>query len=142
MTLNLVQAEVGQTMGFCRLSPGLCSLIATNGHRGRARHDRPRKAMVCPTLRQAANSVFAKNPGGVKDNSPWREPWVGPKSWKPRRGERSGHGALSRTCRSGVLTPLRGWHISGPVPQGLRPGLLSSTPSGLRIVAAREKIDG
>src|ERR1035438_5258208 len=28
------------------------------------------------------------------------------------------------------LTPLRGWHLSGPVPQGLRPGLLSSAPDG------------
>src|ERR1019366_731732 len=28
------------------------------------------------------------------------------------------------------LTPLRGWHLSGPLPQGLRPGLLSSAPDG------------
>src|ERR1035437_8330968 len=30
----------------------------------------------------------------------------------------------------GLLTPLRGWLISGPVPQGLRPGLFSSAPNG------------
>src|ERR1039457_4059765 len=30
----------------------------------------------------------------------------------------------------GLLTPLRGWRVSGPVPQGLRPGLFSSAPNG------------
>src|ERR1035437_5974098 len=29
-----------------------------------------------------------------------------------------------------LLTPLRGWRVSGPVPQGLRPGLFSSAPNG------------
>src|ERR1019366_4522489 len=29
----------------------------------------------------------------------------------------------------GLLTPLRGWRVSGPVPQGLRPG---PVPQGLR----------
>src|ERR1035437_2533203 len=43
-------SEVGQTIALCRLSPNpVREVSAGEGHRGLARHDRPRKAMVCPT---------------------------------------------------------------------------------------------
>ena len=99
--------------------------------------DRLAGESACPTLRQAANSL-PTNPEGVKDNSPWRKPWVGPRSHKPRQGRK----IRSRDDRIPIiLTPLRGWAEMPPDSHGLRRGLLSFTPSGLKIVAAREETD-
>src|ERR1035437_5646057 len=49
---------------------------------------------------------------------------------EPRRGERTLTGIHPSPGTKGLLTPLRGWRVSGPVPQGLRPGLFSSAPNG------------
>src|ERR1035437_10027165 len=50
---------------------------------------------------------------------------------EPRRGERTlSRGIHPSPGTKGLLTPLRGWRVSGPVPQGLRPGLFSRAPNG------------
>src|ERR1035437_6066073 len=50
---------------------------------------------------------------------------------EPRRGERTlSQGIHPSPGTKGLLTPLRGWRVSGPVPQGLRPGIFSSAPNG------------
>src|ERR1035437_7742379 len=50
---------------------------------------------------------------------------------EPRRGERTlSRGFTHRRARRAFLRPHRAWRVSGPVPQGLRPGLFSSAPNG------------
>src|ERR1017187_10547033 len=52
-------------------------------------------------------------------------------SKEPRRGGRTtSRRAIRSPHTNRSLTPLQGWRVSGRVPQGLRPGLLSSAPDG------------
>jgi hypothetical protein len=66
---------------------------------------------------------------GALESSPWRKPWETRTTWSP--GAKEPFRASDRSPGTKrFLTPLRGWHLSGPLPQGLRPGLLSSAPDG------------
>src|ERR1035437_3418501 len=98
------------------------------------------------------------SPGGARESSPWREPMETTFCWylpgvaarggrekvaqgashgnkRVRQGAPEGRknpftGIHPSLGTKGLLTPLRGWRVSGPVPQGLRPGLFSSAPNG------------
>jgi hypothetical protein len=71
------------------------------------------------------------SPVGALESSPWRKPWGQKRTARSPIGAKEPFAASDRSPGTKrFLTPLRGWRVSGPVPQGLRPGLLSIAPDG------------
>src|ERR1017187_8472142 len=71
------------------------------------------------------------SPVGALESSPWRKPWEQMRTARSPVGRKSQFTSSDRSPDTKrILTPLRGLRVSGPVPQGLRPGLLSSAPDG------------
>src|SRR5664279_370658 len=71
------------------------------------------------------------SPGGARESSPWREPWEQTRTARSPGGAKEPfHGDSPIAGHEGPAYAPTGWRVSGPVPQGLRPGLFSSAPNG------------
>ena len=74
---------------------------------------------ACPTMRQAADSAFSTNPGGVKESSPWRKPWVKTRIVRAPEGRKNRPGQANRFPCGAILRPSGAGRIP-PDSHGLR----------------------
>jgi len=79
------------------------------------------------------------NPEGVKDNSPRRKPWETGAICKAPEGRKNGQPARIGWASCDRIFRPYGACVFRPSTHGLRRGLLSFTPSGLKMAAGSRR---